>query len=80
MLGTIPWLWRQWILDRRPRDAGGPLEFVTDGETGLVAASGPDCLWACPLPRLREMGEEGQRRVEDISWDRVVDRLTADLR
>jgi glycosyltransferase involved in cell wall biosynthesis len=55
------------------RDAGGPLEFV-DGETGFEAAPGPeaiaeaiDSLWACPLPRLREMGEEGRRRLEDIT-------------
>jgi glycosyltransferase involved in cell wall biosynthesis len=79
------------FLSRKPvvttRDAGGPLEFVTDGETGFVAAPGPesiaeaiDSLWTSPLPRLREMGEEGRRRVEDITWDRVIDCLTADLR
>jgi glycosyltransferase involved in cell wall biosynthesis len=68
------------------RDAGGPLEFVTDGETGLVAA--PDAgalgealarLAALGEARLREMGEEGRCRVAHIRWDLVLDRLTATL-
>jgi glycosyltransferase involved in cell wall biosynthesis len=77
-------------LSRKPvvttTDAGGPLEFVTDGESGLVAeptaeaiASAIDRLWAMPPARLREMGEAGRRRVEDINWDRVIDRLTEGL-
>ena len=68
-------------------DSGGPLEFVTDGETGMVAAPEPpaiadaiDRLWALPEARLREMGEAGRRRVEGISWDYVIDRLTETLR
>jgi len=68
-------------------DAGGPLEFVEDGENGLVADPEPqsiadaiDRLWALPEARLREMGEAGRRRVADISWDHVVDRLTEGLR
>jgi glycosyltransferase involved in cell wall biosynthesis len=68
-------------------DAGGPLEFVTDGEDGLVAAPEPeaiaaaiDRLWEMPVARLAEMGEAGRRRVEDISWDHVIDRLTEGLR
>ena len=68
-------------------DSGGPLEFVTDGETGMVAAPEPpaiadaiDRLWALPETRLREMGEAGRRRVEGISWDYVIDRLTETLR
>jgi glycosyltransferase involved in cell wall biosynthesis len=67
-------------------DSGGPLEFVADGETGLVAA--PEAaalgdalsrLGALGEARLREMGEEGRRRVATIGWDRVLDRLTACL-
>src|SRR5207253_1751309 len=47
-------------------DAGGVLEFVTAGETGLVAAPEPeaiaeaiDSVWSAPVVRLREMGEAG---------------------
>ncbi|HEY3119707.1 MAG TPA: glycosyltransferase family 4 protein [Vicinamibacteria bacterium] len=67
-------------------DAGGPLEFVTHDVTGLVAAPRPeaiaeaiDRLWQLPMARLRAMGEEGRRRVQDITWDRVIDRLTEGL-
>jgi glycosyltransferase involved in cell wall biosynthesis len=78
------------FLSRKPvvttTDAGGPLEFVTDGETGLVAQPTPesvadaiDRLWALPTARLAEMGEAGRARVADINWDRVVDALTASL-
>lgn len=67
-------------------DAGGPLEFVTDGENGLVAEPTPeavaaaiDRMFALPETRLREMGEQGKARVQDISWDHVIDRLTESL-
>jgi glycosyltransferase involved in cell wall biosynthesis len=77
-------------LSRKPvvttTDAGGPLEFVTDGENGLVADPAPeavaaaiDRLWELPAARLAEMGEAGRRRVEDINWDHVIDRLTEGL-
>jgi glycosyltransferase involved in cell wall biosynthesis len=77
-------------LSRKPvlttTDAGGPLEFVTDGESGLVAEPSPeaiadaiDRLWEMPAARLVEMGESGRRRVEHITWDRVIDRLTEGL-
>ncbi len=63
-------------------DAGGPLEFVTDGECGFVTAPDPhaiaaaiDAIFAAPAARLRDMGEEGRRRVAGITWDHVVDRL-----
>jgi glycosyltransferase involved in cell wall biosynthesis len=68
-------------------DAGGPLEFVTDGVTGLVAEPRPeavaeamDRVFALPETRLREMGEAARARVADISWDRVIDRLTESIR
>ena len=79
------------FLSRKPvittTDAGGPLEFVTDGETGLVAPPTPeavaeaiDRLWRIPERGLKEMGERGRERVADISWDAVIDRLTETLR
>jgi glycosyltransferase involved in cell wall biosynthesis len=75
------------FLSRKPvvtaADSGGPLEFVEDGASGFVAAPEPaaladaiDRLWSLPEPRLRELGEQGLRRVASISWDTVVDRLT----
>lgn len=79
------------FLSRKPvltaTDAGGPLEFVTEGETGVVAepdpesvAEGIDRLFSLPESRLREMGEAGRARVEDITWDHVIDRLTETIR
>jgi glycosyltransferase involved in cell wall biosynthesis len=79
------------FLSRKPvlttADSGGPLEFVTDGENGLVTApdadaiaEGIDRLYAAPEARLREMGESGHARVRGISWDRVVDCLTESVR
>ncbi len=35
---------------------------------------------ALPEARLREMGEEGHRRVAHITWDAVLDRLTEGIR
>jgi glycosyltransferase involved in cell wall biosynthesis len=64
-------------------DSGGPLEFVVDRQTGLVADPTPeslaramDALWAdrrCAAA----MGEAGRARYEDlrISWENVVDKL-----
>jgi glycosyltransferase involved in cell wall biosynthesis len=79
------------LLARKPvittTDAGGPLEFVEDGISGLVRPPEPealaeaiDSLARLPERRLREMGEEGHRRVAHIGWDAVVDRLTETLR
>lgn len=73
------------FLARKPvvttTDAGGPLEFVDDGVTGLVAAPEPDALGAAisrlaadrPLAAL--LGAAGYERVRSISWDGVVERL-----
>jgi len=79
------------FLSRKPvvttTDAGGVLEFVSAGETGVITeptpeaiAAGIDELWGFPESRLRELGEAGRARVEDISWDRVIDRLTESIR
>jgi glycosyltransferase involved in cell wall biosynthesis len=38
-----------------------------------------DRLWELPGARLAEMGEAGRARVVDITWERVVDALTASL-
>ncbi len=62
-------------------DSGGVLEFVTDGETGLVAEPEPGAL-AHSIDRLagsRELcsrlGEAGYEKVKGISWDEVIQRL-----
>jgi glycosyltransferase involved in cell wall biosynthesis len=64
-------------------DSGGPLEFVLDRQTGLVAHSTPeslaeamDTLWAergCAAV----MGEAGRAHYRDlhISWANVVEKL-----
>jgi glycosyltransferase involved in cell wall biosynthesis len=60
---------------------------VEDGANGFVATPEPealsdaiDRLFALPEGRLREMGENVRLRVEHISWDVVVDRLTETIR
>jgi len=78
------------FLSRKPvvttEDAGGPLEFVSHGRNGLVAApeagaiaAAIDALWREPESRLREWGNDGRSRVEAINWDRVIDALTETL-
>ena len=66
-------------------DAGGPLEFVSDGETGVVAGPDPAEL-AAAIDRLaadREqaaaMGRAGRDRLDelDITWAHVLDALLA---
>jgi glycosyltransferase involved in cell wall biosynthesis len=63
-------------------DAGGPLEFVRDGETGLVAAPEPEAV-ATALRRLlsdakgaQAMGERGYQEVREFRWDDVISTLT----
>lgn len=79
------------FLSRKPvisaTDAGGALEFLDDGQQGLVRPPRPealaeaiDALFALPESRLREMGEAGHARVAHIGWDAVVDQLTEPLR
>jgi glycosyltransferase involved in cell wall biosynthesis len=65
------------------KDAGGVLEWVTDGVTGFVTdgtASGigqaVDALAADPGLAQR-MGEAGRERVRDLAWEPVVRRLLA---
>jgi glycosyltransferase involved in cell wall biosynthesis len=73
------------FLSRKPvvttLDAGGPLEFVTDGVTGLVSAPDPQSLGAAmsktvaDMKRAAAMGDAGYERVRGISWDEAIDRL-----
>ncbi len=64
-------------------DAGGVLEFVKDGVTGLVTPPEPAAI-ALSLQRLvasqddaERMGRAGQEKIRDITWDRVADALLA---
>jgi glycosyltransferase involved in cell wall biosynthesis len=64
-------------------DAGGVLEFVTDGATGFVCPPDAPREIASRLDRLyrdreqaRAMGLAGQARVRAITWDRVIGKLT----
>src|SRR5262249_18444232 len=75
------------FLARKPvvttSDAGGPLEFVDDGTTGLVAEPTPDSIGAAIAKlagdrRLAQaLGDAGFERARAITWDGVVDRLMA---
>jgi glycosyltransferase involved in cell wall biosynthesis len=63
------------------KDAGGVLEWVEDGVTGLVTDGTPgglgdaiDRLAADPS-LARRMGEAGRERVRHLEWPSVVDRL-----
>jgi glycosyltransferase involved in cell wall biosynthesis len=67
-------------------DAGGVLEFVADGENGLIAAVPTAAEVARQLDRLyedrglaRRLGAAGRQRVAGIGWDQVIERLTATL-
>jgi len=59
-------------------DVGGPLEFVVDGENGLVTDPKPDALAKCidrlcDDPRLADqLGRRARERVREVRWDRVV--------
>lgn len=63
------------------RDAGGPLEFVRDGVTGLVTDPTGEALGAA-LERLAgdrasaaRLGEAGDACARAITWDGAIDRL-----
>ena len=67
-----------------PSDAGGPLEFVTDGETGFVTPPEPGAI-AHAFDRLysdrrlaKQMGEAGHEKVraEVPGWPEIASRLT----
>jgi glycosyltransferase involved in cell wall biosynthesis len=67
-------------------DAGGVLEFVRDGRNGLVCAPGARRQIGRAIDRLaddrdlaRSLGAAGRRDVEAVTWDRVIETLTATL-
>lgn len=68
-------------------DSGGVLEFVEDGVTGHIASSSRprtlgrafDLVWE-DEDRARSLGRRGGERVAGISWDHVIEQLTATLR
>ncbi len=62
-------------------DAGGPLEFVVNGQTGFVVAPHPEALgaalalaWERP-EALETLGREGFARVSALTWDRAISSL-----
>jgi glycosyltransferase involved in cell wall biosynthesis len=64
-------------------DAGGPLEFVRDGRTGIVVAPVPEALGAAleicwnRTDELERMARRGRREVEKIRWNAVIEELLA---
>lgn len=77
------------FLSRKPvvtsTDSGGVLEFLEDGVNGFVGAPTPEGLGGAltrlwdARDRAPELGEAGRQRVASITWDAVVDALTATL-
>ena len=66
-------------------DAGGPLEFVRDGENGLIRRADPTEL-AEAIDRVAgdpgwaaELGQAGRESVRQITWERTVDTLLSGL-
>ncbi|MCM1495528.1 MAG: glycosyltransferase family 4 protein [Bacteroides sp.] len=62
-------------------DAGGPTEFVVDGETGYITSLGEreiaariDYLAAHP-EEAKRMGEQAYDKVKDITWESTVEQL-----
>ena len=76
------------FLSRKPVitacDSGGTLEFVADDINGFICDPTPDAL-AVAVNRLAgdaalaaSLGARGHRAASNITWDNVVNRLTAD--
>ena len=65
-------------------DSGAIREFVTDGTTGAVVPPDPVAFaavldrWYHAPDTTRQLGLAGQRTVADITWDKVVRKLTLD--
>ena len=65
-------------------DAGGAVEAVVDGETGLIVPSGDPAALADAISRLLDdaplrhrMGEAGQERAHLFSWEKITEALLA---
>lgn len=62
-------------------DAGGPLEFVRNGETGLVVAPRPEALGVAlrlawnETRTLEALGEAGRRAAARLNWQEPIDKL-----
>ena len=64
-------------------DAGGPLEVVAHGRTGVVVSPDADAL-ARAIAWLREhrdeagqLGRAGKAIAAEVTWDRAIERLLA---
>jgi glycosyltransferase involved in cell wall biosynthesis len=63
------------------RDAGGPLEVVADGETGVVCEPAPAAVatafafLAANVEQARAQGRAGKAIAARLTWDAVIDRL-----
>jgi glycosyltransferase involved in cell wall biosynthesis len=78
------------FLSRKPvvttTDAGGPLEFVEDSITGIVADPTAESIahaiarLAADRPLARRLGDAGFETARRITWDGVVERLVDQLR
>ncbi|MAG61643.1 glycosyl transferase, partial [Candidatus Pacearchaeota archaeon] len=60
------------------KDSGGPLEFVTHNETGLIANPNPESI-ARNLKILinnkkkaKNMGEKGFEKIKNINWKETI--------
>lgn len=62
-------------------DAGGPLEFVVDGENGAVTAPSPEAIaaacaaYAADAARAAAHGACGRARAQAVTWSGVLERL-----
>jgi len=84
-LGLVPY---EAFLSEKPvvttKDAGGPLEVVVDGQTGVVcdpvpAAVAKACSWLSAHPdQARARGRAGKLAAERVTWDAVVEKLLAE--
>jgi glycosyltransferase involved in cell wall biosynthesis len=80
--GMVPY---EAFLSHKPvittRDAGGPLEVVEDGRTGLVCEADPDaiadaCSWLAEhRDQARNFGRAGGERAQRVTWEAAIDRL-----
>jgi len=67
-------------------DSGGVLEFVTNDRTGYISSPSPEAIaqnidkWFHSEDRGRLLGKTGCELCREITWDNVINRLTAVLR